>query len=131
MRTFPRVAFILGLVLGLAGCYRIVATPDIATAAVYGPHVPIRPLTPQQVARLSSWMKGHDAGWRSSTQTPYMPTIMRIVIRDPGGQQSRLDLLEAKDGMATLLLYAPAPAAPLKRYLSDADAKALWDAVAN
>jgi hypothetical protein len=76
-------------------------------------------------------MKGHDAGWRSSAQTPYMPIIMRIVIRDPGGQQSRLDLLEAKDGMATLLLYAPGVASPLKRYVSDADAMALWAAVAN
>jgi hypothetical protein len=131
MQGVARIAFIITLLLGLAGCYRIIAIPDVATAAVYGPHVPIRPLKPQQVARLSNWMKAHDAGWRDVMETPPAPITMRIVMREPNSQQSYFDLLELKDGTATMYLYAPSPAPPLKRYLSEADVAALWEVIRN
>ncbi|GLQ46502.1 hypothetical protein GCM10007862_15530 [Dyella lipolytica] len=131
MRVVVRIALIVMLVLGLTGCYHIIAIPDVATAAVYGPNVPIRSLRPQEVARLSSWIKAHDAGWRDLMGMPSTPMTMRIVMREPNNQQSNLDLFESKDGTAMVHFYAPSPAPPLSRYLSEADVAALLSTVGN
>lgn len=131
MRVVVRIVLIVTLVLGLTGCYRIIATPDIATATAYGPNVPIRSLRPQQVAQLSSWMKAHDAGWGDVMQTRPAPITMRIVVREPNNQQIFFDLFESKDGTAMVYFYPPSPARPLKRYLSEADVATLWEAVRN
>jgi hypothetical protein len=131
MRNVVRFALVVTLMFGLTACYHIIATPDIATAAVFGPDVPIRSLKPQQVAQLSSWIKAHDAGWLDMMQTPVAPLTMKIVMRGPSAQQSYFDLFESKDGSAMVCFYAPSPARPLKRYLPGADVAALWEAVRN
>ena len=131
MRVVVRIVLIVMLVLDLAGCYRVIKMPDIATASVYGPHVSGGPLSPQQVVRLSTWMKAHDAGWRGLMQTPPTPIAMAIVVRDSNGQQSTLNVFESKDGTATAYFYAPSPASPLERYVSKADVVALRGAVGN
>jgi hypothetical protein len=131
MRTVARITFIVTLVFGLTACYRIIAIPDIATATVYGPNVPIRALRPQQVAQLSNWIKTHDAGWRDLMETPPVPITMRIIMRPPNTQQVYVDLFASKSGTATMYFYAPSPAPPLKRYLSAADVASLWEAVRN
>lgn len=129
MQVVVRIAFIVTLVLGLTGCYSIIAVPDMATAAVYGPTVPIRSLSPQQVGQLSSWMKAHDAGWRYLMGAPLAPITVRIVVREPNSQQIRFDLFEFKDRTAVMYFYAPSPSRPLKRYLSETDFATLWEAV--
>ncbi|GLQ92559.1 hypothetical protein [Dyella acidisoli] len=131
MRVMVRIALIVTLVLDLAGCYRIIKMPDIATASVYGPQVSGGSLSPQEVARLSTWMKAHDAGWRGLMGTPPAPIALAIVMRDPSGGQTTLNLFESKDGTATAYFYAPNPASPLERYLSKADVAALRAAVEN
>jgi hypothetical protein len=131
MQAIVRIALIVTLALGLAGCYRVIAIPDMATATVYGPSVPIRPLRPEQVARLSSWMKEHDAGWRNLMETTPAPITLAIVMREPNGQQTTFSLFELKDGSAAAYFYAPSPMPPLKRYLFAADVAALWEVVRN
>jgi hypothetical protein len=131
MRVAVRIAFIVALVFGLTGCYRVITIPDIATAMVYGPNVPIRSLKPQQVARLSSWIEAHDAGWRDLMETPPAPITMRIVMREPNSQRIYFELFESTYGTATMYFYAPSSALPLKRYLSEADVASLWEAVRN
>jgi hypothetical protein len=130
MRIVARITLIITLLLGLTGCYGIIVTPNIATAIVYGPNVPIRSLRPQQVAQLSSWIKAHDAGWRGLMETPPVAQTMRIVVHEPDSQQGYFDLFLAKDGTATMYYYAPRPALPLKRYLPEADVSTLWEAIA-
>ncbi|RDS81905.1 hypothetical protein [Dyella psychrodurans] len=129
MRAVARIALIVTLALDLAGCYSVIKTPDIATASVYGPQVSGGALSPQEVAQLSSWIKAHDAGWRGLMATAPTPITMAIVMREPGGRQTSLDLFEAKDGTAMAYLNAPSPAPPLERYLSEADVAALRAAV--
>lgn len=131
MRVVARIALNMTLVFALAGCYSVITTPDIATASVYGPQISGGSLTPQEVARLSSWMKAHDAGWRALMETaPAPPPItMAIVMREPDGRQSSLDLFESKAGTATAYLNAPGPAPTRQRYLSEADVAALRAAV--
>lgn len=131
MRVVLRIVLIVTLVLGLAGCYSVIKMPDIATASVYGPKVSGGPLTPQEVARLSSWMKAHDAGWRELMQKHPAPISMAIVMHDPHGQQSTLNLFESKDGTATAYFYASSQAPPLERYLPEADVAALKAALKN
>jgi hypothetical protein len=131
MQVVVRMALIVMLVLGLTGCYRIIAIPDVANATVYGPNVPIRSLRPQQVAQLTSWIKAHDAGWRDLMGTPPTTITMRIVMRAPNSQQIYFDLFESKDGTAMAYFYAPSPAPPLERYLSEADVAALWEMLRN
>lgn len=129
MRIVARIALIVTLAMGLAGCYDVIAVPDIATAAVYGPHISRPSLTPQQIAQLSSWIKSHDAGWRHLMETPPAPITLAIVMHEASSQQSTFNLFEAKDGSATVYFYAPSPAPPRKRYVSQADVAALWAAV--
>jgi hypothetical protein len=131
MRVVAQMAFITTLALGLAGCYHFIAPPDMATAAVYGPSVPIRSLSPQQMARLSGWIKAHDAGWRDLMETPPAPSTITIVMRESNGQQSYVNLFESKDGAAMAYFYPPRPASPLERYLPEADVAALWEIVRN
>ena len=131
MQIVVRIALIVTLVLGLTGCYSIVAMPDVATASVYGPRIPIRSLSPQQVARLSTWMKAHDAGWRALMETPPVVITMRLVLREPNGQQIHFDLFMSTHGTATMYFYAQSPAPPLKRYLSEADVATLWESLRN
>jgi hypothetical protein len=131
MRAVIRIVLIITLLLGLAGCYSVIKMPDITTAAVYGPQISGGPLSPQKVARLSIWMKAHDAGWMQLMETPPVSITMAIVMHDPNGQQSSLDLFEAKDGSAIVYFFAPSPATPLKRYLPEADVVALKAAVEN
>jgi hypothetical protein len=131
MRVVARIALNMTLMLALAGCYSVVTIPDIANASVYGPRISGGSLTPQEVARLSSWMKAHDAGWRELMETAPAPApiTLAIVMREPGGRQSSLDLFESKDGTATAYLNAPSPAPTLQRYLSESDVAALRAAV--
>jgi hypothetical protein len=131
MRVVVRIALIIALVLDLAGCYSIIKTPDITTASVYGPQISGGPLSPQKVAQLSSWMNAHDAGWRELMGTPPAPITMAVVMHDPNGQQTSLNLFESKDGTATIYFNGPSPAAPLQRYLSSMDVAALKAAVGN
>jgi hypothetical protein len=131
MRVAMRMVLIVTLVLNLAGCYSIVKMPDIATAAVYGPHISGGPLSPQQVARLSSWIHAHDAGWRGWMEARPAPITMSIVMHDPSGQQSSLELFESKDGSAMAYLHAPSSAQPLERYLPAAEVVALKAALGN
>jgi hypothetical protein len=131
MRIVVQFVLLVTLVLDLAGCYRVVKMPDIATASVYGPHVSGGPLSPQKVAQLSGWINAHDAGWRGLMETPTAPITMAIVMRDPGGRQTSLDLFESRGGTAMAYLYAPSPALPLERYLPEADVTALKAAVGN
>lgn len=129
MQTIVRTILIVALVLDLAGCYSIIKMPDIATASVYGPQIAGGTLSPQEVARLSSWMKAHDAGWRGLMKTSLPPMVMAVVMRDQDGRQSSLNLFESKDDTATVYLYQPSPALPLERYVSKADVIALREAV--
>jgi hypothetical protein len=131
MRVIARICFTTMLVLGLSGCYSIVAMPDIATATVYGPHLPIRTLTPTQVLQLSNWMKAHDAGWHGLMETPPTSPAMTIVMHEPNSQQSYVDVFRLKDGGAMMYFYATRPRLPVKRYVSEADLAALWEAVRN
>lgn len=131
MRVMARVVVIVTLVLGIAGCYSVIKMPDIASASVYGPHVVGGSLSPPEVARLSSWVKTHDAGWRGLMETTSAPITLAIVMREPNGQQSSLNLFESKDGTAMAYFNAPSPAPPLERYLSAADVAALRAAVGN
>jgi hypothetical protein len=131
MRVAMRMVLIVTLVLNLAGCYSIVKMPDIATAAVYGPQVSGGPLSPQQVARLSSWIHAHDAGWRGWMEARPAPITMSIVMHDPSGRQSSLELFESKDGSAMAYLHTPSSAQPLERYLPAAEVVALKAALGN
>lgn len=131
MRAVVQIALIVALALDMAGCYSIIKMPNIAAASVYGPQVSGGSLSPPAVARLSSWMKAHDAGWRGLAGAPSAPMTMAMVMHDPNGRQSTLNLFESKDGTATAYFYAPSPAPPLQRYLSEADVTALKAAVGN
>jgi len=131
MRFAVRMTLFTMLLLGLAGCYHMVAMPTVATAVVYGPALPIRSLTPPQVARLSRWLKAHDAGWRRPAAAPSSRMTLSMVLREPTGRQSRLDLFESKDGTAMVYFYAPAPALAFERYLSAADVLALLACIAS
>jgi hypothetical protein len=129
MQLIMRIALMVTLALNLVGCYSIIKTPEIATALIYGPHVSGGSLSPQEAAQLSSWMKLHDAGWRGTTETHPAVITMAIVMREPSGRQSSLNLFESKDGTAVAYFNAPSPALPVHRYLSEADVSALWAAV--
>jgi hypothetical protein len=131
MRIVVRMVLIVMSVLDLAGCYSVVKMPDIATAAVYGPHISGGSLSPQQVARLSSWIHAHDAGWRGWMETPPAAITMSIVMHDPSGRQSSLELFESRDGSAMAYLHAPSSAQPLERYLPAAEVVALKAALGN
>lgn len=131
MRVVARIATNIVLMLALAGCYSVIKTPYIANASIYGPQISGGSLSPQEVARLSSWMKAHDAGWRVLMETSPAPITLAIVMREPGGRQSSLDVFESKDGAATAYFNAPSPAPPLQRYLSEADVLTLRAAVGN
>jgi hypothetical protein len=100
-----------------------------ASASIYGPQISGGSLSQQEVARLSSWMKAHDAGWRVLMETSPAPITMAIVMREPDGRQSSLDVFESKDGAAMVYFNAPSPAAPLQRYLLEADVLTLRAAV--
>jgi hypothetical protein len=129
MRSVARVALIIAVMLDLTGCYRVIKMPSIATASVYGPRISGGPLTPLETAQLSRWLAAHDAGWRGLMETTAAPISMAIVMRDPNGQQSSLNLFESRDGSATVYFYAPSSTAPLERYLPEADVAALKAAV--
>jgi hypothetical protein len=129
MRAVARIALIVMLVAELAGCYSVIAMPDIATASVYGPQISGGSLSPQEVAQLSNWMKAHDAGWRGLMETPPAPFTMSVVVREADGRQSSLQVFESKDGTAMAYFKAPDPAPPLERYLSVTDVAALRAAV--
>jgi hypothetical protein len=129
MQLVARIALIVALPLVLAGCYGVIRTPDAVTASVYGPHVSGGPLSAQQVMQLSDWMKAHDAGWRRLMRTPPASITMAIVMREPGGRQSTLDLFVSPDGAAMAYFYPPGPAPPLERYVPAVDVAALRAAV--
>ncbi|WP_148108997.1 hypothetical protein [Dyella dinghuensis] len=129
MRVVARIAANMVLALALAGCYSVIKTPSIASASVYGPHISGGPLSAQEVARLSSWMKAHDAGWRVLMETSQAPITMAIVMREPDGRQSSLNVFESKDGTAMVYFNAPSPAPPRQRYLLEADVQTLRSAV--
>jgi hypothetical protein len=129
MSSVARTALIGTLMLVLAGCYGVIKTPDVATASVFGPNISGGALAPQQVAQLADWVRAHDAGWRGLMRAPPASVSMAIVMREPGGRQSTLDLFVAGDGSAMAYFYAPNPARPLERYLQAADVAALRAAV--
>jgi len=129
MRVFARTILIVALALGVAGCYSVIKMPDIASASVYGPNVSSGPLSQQEVAQLSSWMKAHDAGWRRLVETPPASVTMAIVVHESNGRQSALELFESKEGGAMVYFYAPRPALPLVRYVPPADVAALRTAI--
>lgn len=129
MQVMARMALSVTLLLVLAGCYGVIKSPDVATALVYGPDVSGGTLTAQQVAQLSDWVRAHDAGWRRLMRAPPRSITMAVVMREPGGRQSTLDLFASNDGSAMAYFYAPSPAQPLERYLPAADVAALHTAV--
>jgi hypothetical protein len=129
MQAVARRGLIVAFTLALAGCYGVIKTPGMTSAAVYGPQLAGGALTAQQVAQLSQWVRAHDAGWRGLMRAPPASVSMAIVMHEPGGRQSTLDLFVAGDGSAMAYFYAPSPARPLERYLQAADVAALRAAV--
>jgi hypothetical protein len=129
MRIPARLALLVTLLPALAGCYGVIKTPDVATASAFGPNISGGALAPQQVAQLADWVRAHDAGWRGLMRAPPASVSMAIVMHEPGGRQSTLDLFVAGDGSAMAYFYAPSPARPLERYLQAADVAALRAAV--
>ncbi|GGA10398.1 hypothetical protein [Dyella caseinilytica] len=126
------VAGLLCVTPTLAGVWdHTIAIPDIATATVQGRGISSRLLTPQQLTKLVDWFKAHDKGWEGLMETPPAPIAMEIATSGPNGQQSSLDLFVSNDGTATAYFYAPKPAFPLKRHLSEADVKGLQAAIGN
>jgi hypothetical protein len=129
MGVVMRFVLLGAVILGLTGCYRSIATPDLLDATVRDRGASTRALTQQQLSQLSSWFKAHVGHWEGLTETPPAPMTMELVMIGPDGWRSSMTVFESKDGKATAYFYASASSPPLKRRLSRADLGALSAAV--